>query len=43
MDKPDPVERAGIEEASKVLRRTRAANGRTTLPVTVIQRQERGA
>lgn len=43
MDKLDPAERAEIEEASRILRKTRAANGRTTLPVTVIQHQERGA
>ncbi|MGW3983559.1 tyrosine-type recombinase/integrase [Streptomyces mirabilis] len=43
MDQMDPAERAEIEEASKILRKTRAANGRTTLPVTVIQRRERGA
>ncbi|MBL3805910.1 site-specific integrase [Streptomyces sp. BRB081] len=43
MDKLEPAERAEIEEASRILRKTRATNGRTTLPVTVIQRQERGA
>jgi Phage integrase family len=43
MNQMDPEERAEIEEASKILRKTRAANGRTTLPVTVIQRRERGA
>ncbi|WP_406296513.1 site-specific integrase [Embleya sp. NBC_00888] len=43
MDELDPAERAEIEEASKILRKTRAANGRATLPLTVIQRQERGA
>lgn len=43
MNQMDPAERAEIEEASKILRKTRAANGRTTLPVTVIQRRERGA
>lgn len=35
-------ERAEIEEASAVLRKTRAADGRTFLPLTVIQRPEQG-
>ncbi|MEV0446220.1 site-specific integrase [Streptomyces spectabilis] len=43
MNQMDPEERAEIEEASKILRKTRAVNGRTALPVTVIQRRERGA
>ena len=30
-------ERTGIEEASKILRKTRASNGRTLLPLTVLQ------
>ncbi|MGX1887424.1 tyrosine-type recombinase/integrase [Streptomyces sp. NPDC055287] len=38
-----PEERAEIEEASKILRKARAANGRTVLPVTVVPPQREGA
>ena len=32
----DPTERARVEDASAVLRKTRAAQGRTLLPLTII-------
>ncbi|SDL13217.1 Phage integrase family protein [Lentzea albidocapillata subsp. violacea] len=35
----DPQDRQEIEEASAVLRKTRAGQGRTTLPLTVIHRE----
>jgi integrase len=38
-----PADRAEIEEASRILRKSRAANGRTALPVTVISRRESSA
>ncbi|MEV7929010.1 site-specific integrase [Kitasatospora sp. NPDC088779] len=43
LDQLAPGERAEIEEASKILRKTRAVRGRTVLPVTVVQRKEHGA
>jgi hypothetical protein len=37
MEELTAEERSEIEEASKILRKTRASNGRTLLPLTVLQ------
>lgn len=37
----DPVERRRVEDASAVLRKTRAAQGKTALPLTVVNRNDR--
>ncbi|MET7903375.1 site-specific integrase [Streptomyces sp. NPDC005355] len=43
LDQLAPEERAEVEEASKILRKARAANGRTMLPLTVVGPREAGA
>lgn len=43
MDQLSDEERTEIEEASKILRKTRAVNGRTLLPLSVVRRGESSA
>ena len=37
----DPTERQRVEDASAVLRKTRAAQGKTLLPLTIVNRSDR--
>jgi hypothetical protein len=37
----DPTERQRVEDASTALRKTRAAQGKTVLPLTIVNKSEK--